>query len=71
MFGQDVGFADPLIGKKPICRLSIRPIFRRPGRRRTYSAGELLQQIPQPLAMANVLELASLHCKRVEFPCGS
>jgi hypothetical protein len=52
MPGQNVRFADPLIGEKAICRLGVRPIFGRPGSRRTYSTGELLQQMPKPLAMA-------------------
>src|SRR5579864_9482179 len=59
MPGQNIRFADPLIVEKAICRLRVRPIFGRPRRCRTYSARELLQQLSQPLAMANVLELAS------------
>src|SRR5262252_8578031 len=61
MAGQNVRFADPSISEKAVCRLGIRPVIHSPGRRRTYSAGELLQQLSQPLSMASVFELASHH----------
>jgi hypothetical protein len=56
---QDIGFADSVISKESIGSLRIRPVLARPWSRCPHPARQLLQQLSQSLAMANIRKLAS------------
>ena len=61
MAGENIGFSDPIVAKEAIGRLGIFPILTCPWGRGSYSARQLLQQLSQSLAVADILELASHH----------
>src|ERR1035441_9867740 len=64
---QNVGFADPLIAKETIGSLRVGPVLASPRRSRAYFTRQLLQQLSQSLAVADILKLASHHL--IVYPC--
>jgi hypothetical protein len=59
MTGQDIGFDGPIVAKEGVGSLLVRPVRTRPRRGRPYSGRQLLEELSQSLAVANILEVAS------------
>jgi hypothetical protein len=56
---QDIGLADPIVAKEAIGSLGIPPVLTCSWGRGSYSARHLFQQLPHPLAVADIQKLAS------------
>src|ERR1019366_3952561 len=54
MAGQDLLFADPAVGEKPVCRLGRRPILTGEGDAPPHAFGQLLHQRTQPFLQPRI-----------------
>src|ERR1700751_2418023 len=67
MSWQNIGFGDPVLAKETIGGLCVGPVLAGPWRSRAHFARQLLQQLSQSFAVADILKLASHHL--IVYPC--
>ena len=68
MAREDIGLAYPVVGEKAVGGFGIGPVLNRPRRRCADAVGKLLQQLPQPFAVPDIMEIAACYSSAIQSP---